>query len=296
MPNRIVVPLDGSAVAEQALPPALDLARRIDAELVLVAVQPMLLPPTRVSGTRVHDTRLEVELRAELANYIEQTAQRVQTEGARPVTARLLEGPIADTLAAYLDEDPPRLVVMTTHGRGGISRLWLGSVTERLVRRSPVPVLVLRAAETVADAASVQPGRVLIPLDGSEQGERILPIALPLFVERGATRITLLRAVAPEYHAADEVPPAQREAGAYLLGVAERLTAQGSEVQTRVVEHVSAAGAILEAAASGADLVAMTTHGYGGVKLLLLGSVADKVLRASPVPVLLVGGSVDTAR
>jgi nucleotide-binding universal stress UspA family protein len=218
-----------------------------------------------------------------------------------------MKGEVADCIREQAAESGADLVVMTTHGRGPLARFWLGSVADELVRRSPVPLLLVRPRETAPDPGQEPDlGRVLLPLDGSTLAEQIIEPAVALGGLAGA-EYTLLRVVRPAVwvHAVLESPDARREAQSlldrvedlrrqvlkeaedYLTGVAQRLRARGLRVQTRVAVDEHPAGAILhEAAAGGAGLIALATHGRRGLSRLLLGSVADKVVRGAPVPVL----------
>jgi nucleotide-binding universal stress UspA family protein len=190
---------------------------------------------------------------------------------------------------------------MTTHGRGGLERAWLGSVADALVRCCSVPILLLRPGESTPDIAQVpQFKRILIPLDGSALAEQILAPALELGGLAHA-EYTLLRAVEP-FVLVGYAPVAQAsrldlkltqeglaEAQRYLDRVAERLRAAGRPPRTRALLAEQSAAAILdEARRQDADLIAMATHGRSGLARLLLGSVADKVLRGATLPVLMV--------
>jgi len=174
-----------------------------------------------------------------------------------------------------------------------LNRLLFGSVAETLVRQAPVPVLLVRGE------LSWQPGelgKILVPLDGSELSEAVLPV-----VERLAgpfdLAIELVRAIEPipsfaALEMSGRVPEdvgrlGREEAQAYLAKVAVPLEAKGCRVKSAVVLG-PAVDAILRTAQEGrAGLVAMSTHGRSGIGRLLLGSVAERVLRAAPTPVLL---------
>jgi nucleotide-binding universal stress UspA family protein len=210
----------------------------------------------------------------------------------------MLEVPVVEALARHAELIGAGLIVMSTHGRSGIARAWLGSVADRLIRQSPVPTLVVRPGVEPPDLAHEPPMRhILIPLDGSALAER----AIDLAVEVGRlthAHYTLVQVVEPVYRAfliGGAEPPvdveaesaAWKQASEYLDGVATRLRGQGLTVwsETRIG---SPATAILESAAvNGADLIAMSTHGRGGVARLLMGSVADKLLRGARVPLLI---------
>ncbi|HSJ08156.1 MAG TPA: universal stress protein [Longimicrobiales bacterium] len=297
--RNIVVPLDGSTFSEHALPQAVDIARRSGARLHLVQVHE---PPTAQvypDGLPVYDERWDGSVRAQTEEYLRSVAHRaMEKAGVSPVT-ELLDGPVSGAIAAYAGEVEADLVVMTTHGRGGISRAWVGSVADALVRRAPVPLLLIRPKEQDIDWTSTAEARhVLIALDGSELAEGILGPALRLGSLVGA-RFTLVRVVLPVpfvigQHATgpafDEAGAAQSRlnAVAYLDRVAESLQARGADVAVDTVFHTVPALGILDYAATHAvDMIAMATHGRGGWSRVALGSVADKVMRGTMMPVML---------
>jgi nucleotide-binding universal stress UspA family protein len=303
MYRSLLVPLDGSPFAEQALPLALSLARREGAALQLV----MVVNPLAAAYLGVpYDPGLEAVAGGRKLAYLDDTAQRVREVSAVPVSTAVLEGAVPAALCAYTANRDIDLVVMGTHGRGPLGRFWLGSVADELVRRLPVPVLLVRPAESEVDLAEEPKlGPVLVPLDGSPLAEEVLALATDLARLLGVN-ITLLRIVKPVR--ASNVPddsPAEweaqalltrtrevhreviHEASAYLLGVAERLRTEGLRVGTRVTIQEHPAAAILsEADATDAGLIALTTHGRRGLARVLMGSVADKVVRGSAIPVL----------
>ena len=202
------------------------------------------------------------------------------------------------------------LVVMTTHGRGPVSRALLGSVADELVRRCPVPVLLVRSDETLPDLHQ-EPSvtRVLIPLDRSPTSEQILGPAMQLGSVLGAS-YTFLHVVPTGERlttkaGADQWAGLNRswqeheaaESLAYLERFAQCFRAPPVEVRTRVVISPHVASAVVEEArAESCDLIALATHGRGGFKRLLLGSVADKVLRCAPCPVLVFRGPLKRGR
>jgi nucleotide-binding universal stress UspA family protein len=202
-------------------------------------------------------------------------------------------------LATYAREMEVDLVVMTTHGRSGLSRMWLGSVADGVVRRSQVPVLLLRPSHADLDYdEELRPAHILCPLDGSELSRGILDAALWLGGLSDA-RYTLLRVTLPvpllrpqfvTPEAGNEARLTEEEqarAKAEMEQLAAPLRERGLHVETEVVSHGVPAVAILDYAATHAvDLIALATHGRGGWSRLALGSVADKVLRGSLMPVL----------
>jgi nucleotide-binding universal stress UspA family protein len=297
----VLVPLDGSPLSEQALPTAIEIARRARAKLRIVRVHEM--PPETVDGT---DLRwLGEQTRADATRYLESLAERLHREHAIEVSTELLEAAPATAICDAASRAGADLIVMTTHGRSGLSRLWLGSVAEGVARHATIPVLLFKPAE--ADGAP-RPGtqglftKVLVALDGTDVAEAVLPPAMSLGRLFDA-HYTLVRVVPPIMIASSVSPfgevtymedVAQMEQRTtsvenYLHSVAAKMQVgdKPAQVATHVSMERSAAGAILRYAASDrADLIALTTH-TKGVARALFGSVADKVLRGSEVPVLI---------
>lgn len=295
--ESLMVPLDGSAFARQALPVAEHLARRTGARLELVCVHTGL--PPGPSG-RVPETlaRADREVKASEREALEEEAERLRDAGL-DVGLAVEQGRVVETLCAHADERAD-LVVMATHGRGRFSRFWLGSTADGMVRRCRRPVLLVRPRK---DAPPVPDGdleHVLVPLDGSRVAESALEPAADLARAVGG-RITLLHVVVPVMNpgftmadfpeGVDQalVEPMESDAEQYVTGMAEEWAGDDVPVEPLVTRHPDAAGAILEVCEEAeADLVAMATHGRGGLRRLLLGSVADKVIRAGDRPVLVV--------
>jgi nucleotide-binding universal stress UspA family protein len=305
MYRAILAPLDGSALSEKALSIACEIARRSGARLHLafVTVQAMAAP-IFVVGLPVVDDELHSLGRLHDRAYLEQLRDRLSAEHDLPITVAVLDSDdddqtIPSLLAAYAAANGIDLIVMTTHGRGGLSRLWLGSVADALVRLSPAPLLLLRSQEQAEPAKPAPPRHILIPLDGSARSEEILASALALGQLLRA-EYTLLHVIVPALlgPAAPFTTPTdfnpertdreQAEAERYLEQVAARLREAGATVRTRAVVAGQVASAILEESQrEGSDLIAMSTAGRSGIRRLLIGSVADKVLRRAEAPLLL---------
>lgn len=294
MLTLVIVPLDGSPFGEQALPTALRIAEREHAELELVHAYESV-PPYRVQGAPPIDRTLDADLRKESAAYLDSLTAWLRGKSSVPVTSALLDGPTVEVIGAHIARRHADLVVMTTHGRGGLSRLWLGSVAAGVVRESRAPVLLIRPEETGSRDAPTSPfGRVLVPLDTSPEAEEAVEHAMTIAGDPGV-RYLLLHVIREivyvvEREAVVFQDEAELRAAAerYLETVAERMRGRGFAVDSRVVRHTQPARAILDAADEfGAELVAMETHGFGGRTGMLLGSVADKVVRGGLTPVLL---------
>jgi nucleotide-binding universal stress UspA family protein len=284
--RNILVPLDGSSFAEQALPWALSLARRAGAGLDLVRVHVLYALQEPACGWLPYDPAEEAECKRREQLYLDATARWLAAVSRLPVTPALVFGlgaePILDR-ARRAD-----LVVMTTHGRGPLGRFALGSVADEVVRRAGLPVLLLRPQNPAPGLLpEPAPENILVPLDGSPLAEQALGPALDV-AHLTEGRCTLLRVVGPEDgEEGGRGPDGAGEAEVYLGSVAGRFREHGVPVRTRVVEAPSPAEAIREQArALGSDLIVLATHGRGGLRRLLLGSVADKVLRGGTTPVL----------
>jgi nucleotide-binding universal stress UspA family protein len=293
------VPLDGSAFAEHALPLALSIARRAKATLQLAHVD--LVPaPMYVLSRPNMESPYDIKVHERAAAYLDNVVWRLSARVPVPVETALLEGSVTEALEEHVALKGVDLVVMTTHGRGALGRVFLGGVADKLVRHLPVPVLLVRPREEPHDlTVEPVPRRVLVPLDGSARAEQILEPALALGGLMEA-EYTLLHVVEPMLVMGDEMGAFATGAAAaaihaqipaegrkYLGNVVQRLAACGQTVRSKVVVDQAAAEAILDEAKTGNyDLIAMATHGHGGLARLLLGSVADKVLRSATVPVL----------
>ncbi len=294
--RKILVPLDGSPFAEAAIPVALTIARDSYGKVELVTAQ-TLVPSFDAA-------RLEAAGREWSERYLDDIAERIRTANKALVSTAVVVGHhVAPALLERAAEIEADLIVTTSHGRGPFSRFWLGSVTDQLVRHSPVPLLVLRpGAEQVDLAADHSFRRILLPVDGSEPAEAVIAHAHALG-KLGGSDLALLRVVEtpPEYvspYLPDEVRANEAfeklteewrcAAEEYVTVLGTRLEAEGIATTSEVLVAKHAAEAIIDYAEDGAyDLIAMTTHGRSGLSRVVLGSVTDKVLRGAEVPLLI---------
>ena len=296
--HRVVVPLDGSDLAEQALPYAEVLTRLTGAPLHLVRV----IDPAHLGtplGALLSSDALTLALlledeRMAARDSLEHVAQDLSDRG-QEVTVEYRQGLAADEMLAATR--PGDLLVMVSHGRGGLGRWFLGSVAEAVIRRATVPVFLVRASETSASSPAVQ--RIVVPLDGSALAEEALPTARAL-AERLHVPVHLLTVIHVSAGTALELATAAvsasrleetlirlfTEAETCLANADERVRQSGVTVTTEV-RHGSPGPTIVDATQPG-DLIVMTSHGHSGFARWMLGSVAEAVVRRSTVPVLLV--------
>jgi nucleotide-binding universal stress UspA family protein len=305
--RTIVVPLDGSSFGEHALPLAISIAKRSGAALRLVHIlRPFVEMAPELTA---YQGPIEAEYRQEKQTYLNGVVQRIREVSPIPVSADVIEGEIAGSIREEVSDGKAELVVMSTHGRGPLARFWLGSVADELVRELPVPLLLVHPTHMPVDLkADPVFKNILLPLDGTPLAEQIIAPAGELARVMGAS-CTLFRVVhtdvpdtlysgtrgagVTQHHARlmverlESLERQQREqAERYLETAAERLRVLGVQVQTHAVMEEQPAAAILHETEANFDLVALETHGYSGLKRLWLGSVADKVIRGSHVPVL----------
>jgi nucleotide-binding universal stress UspA family protein len=305
---KILIPLDGSALAEDALPIAIRAAEEMfgpggqNAEIQLLRVRPAQRRDlTRRRGALEEPSTVEEA-------YVKRVCERIAHGTRVAVSYTIRSGPAVETICARARKYRADLIVMATHGRTGVSRAWLGSVADGVVRTSHVPVLLHRAGDKAA-TVSRSPRHYLVPLDGSPEAEQVLERLLP-FLRIPESALTLIRVEAPvpllvlestEPNAfmspavVDDVLTRQvvAQASQYLQRVAQRLRSQGvSKIETVTELDPHVAHAILQAATTRhADGIAMTTRGRGATRLLL-GSVADKILRSTTLPLLLLRPAV----
>lgn len=300
MYKRMLLPLDGSELAEVALSYAKGIASRFGLELILLHVA----------------TKGEAESLPMHQAYIEQTRERLSREtseiqekvGGKPVMVKgeVVLGYAADEILRYAADKEIDLTMMATHGRSGIGRWVMGSVADKVLGSSALPVLLVRAGmpRDVAYENWANP-RLLVPLDGSELAELVLPHveALGLAQDGAAPEVILVRVceplvlppvTAPETTinwgtTADQyLTESKRSAEKYLSRVQRGLTDAGLRVSIEVLEGDPAVAIIDYATKRQVNLVVMATHGRSGLGRWAYGSVAQKLLHGVSCPILMV--------
>lgn len=306
MYRRIAVPIDGTTVSQHAIPWAVTIARLAKCPIDLVHVA---FPPA--AGSELYAATVaqpkDVEAIRQVAQRdLQALADRIASSGVA-ATASTVTGEIPESLIDHVGTSGADLVVMTTHDAGRLERLLIGSVSESVVRHLHLPVLLVRPedAPSVAADAPRSITKMLIPLDGSPFADAILPHATAL-ASLLTSEVTLLGVMQPILALAaadlgapapiipmatheDRPDPEQTETEKRVLEhTAGQLRSSGLTVRTEVLVDGQPARAIADYAERNAiDAIAMTTHGRGAFKRMLAGSVSQRVLRTSPLPMLM---------
>lgn len=302
--KTLLVALDGSSHADASLPVAVGLARHLGATLHLVSVLEQDPRRYATGGAPFADRQLEREHTADWRSAVERQLEDARARiaalpDAPAVHTRVVSGPVVATLLATAAECAADMLIVTTHGRGGLSRAWIGSVTDALVRTAALPVVAVRPPEDALPSPALSEWRlqrVLVPLDGSPTSAQILPTIRPL-LDQG-TQTILMRAVTPLHPMLRAVAtPAEYDRDlaeqrglvtGYLREIEARLQQESLAVSHCAYEEFDPPRAICECAESlQVDLIAMETRARGPLQRALIGSVADKVLRSTNRPVLL---------
>jgi nucleotide-binding universal stress UspA family protein len=299
MYRTLVVPLDGSQLAERALPYAIRLAQASGARLVLTRAA-LAPPPWSLDGSEWE--LQQTEAIAEATEYLRDMAESVSGQ-VEAVDIAVPYGRAIDKIIETVENYDADAVVMATHGRSGFAHLLYGSVTEGVLSRSSVPVFAVYGRPGEAPSPSFSPtnARLLVPQNGSSFDGPALQTALNLLGPRG--EIVLVIVVEPPEHVEtdesgrrvlaylDQQEEARtRQARDYLGSVVEQLRKDGVQVPLKIDVRLGdpTSGIIMAAIGSQADLIVMATHGRTGISRAVVGSVAGTVLRTGTTPVLLV--------
>lgn len=299
MYTRLLIPLDGSETAEAVLPYGRTLAGTLKIPVELLGVVDMDVLATQV----FHDSSRYFEtIIAESVRSSEEYLQRIaKTFPGHRIKCTVETGKAEDVIIEKTGSDAT-LTAMATHGRSGINRLLLGSVAEKVLRGSTHPLLLIRANEEAKSEGEAALKSVIVPLDGSELAENVLPpvvelakaLKLEVLLFRAYPRVNAYSGV-EDYNAANyEVirTAFRNEAQSYLENKVQELKRKGIEKVSFAIAEGSGADEIVALGGRTSDnLIAMCTHGRSGVKRWVLGSVTEKVVRLSGDPVLIVRGA-----
>ena len=303
--HAILVPLDGSVFAEQALETGVSLAAKAGAVLHLVSVHEPMPVAAMPIEMPVAFSDFDERSRDNLAEYLESVSARVRAGRDLTVTTGVITGRAARSLCEYVEAQRVDLVVMSTHGRGGPSRWWLGSVADGMLRHLSTPILLLHPHEGPGPREF---GHLLLALDG-EIEEPLIDAALALSGPAGGARWVVTRVVEPTVPVLSGLAarPAhlplnwnehrEIEARNYLARLADRLRARGVDATPQVLVGRGVAAQVLDLGkALGTHCIVVGTHGASGLERVLLGSVADKIVRGAEIPVLVAPAAVRRRR
>ena len=288
MYSRIIVPLDGSELAEAAIDYSKELASRSNASLVVLHV----CKPEEQQYMPMHRRYAE-----HIVETLKQDLIKTGTAGVEVESAISVGDPAAEILH-LVEENDFSLIVMSTHGLSGVGRWALGSVSDKVVRHSPIPVLLIRSvAPESADK------KMLVLLDGSQLSEQVIPYAIN-HAKTSDAELTLLRVFDSPYilsdypegtarlsweeHVEQITAKYKRECSIYLEELAGQLEAEGLNVKVEVLLGKADEETVGYLDKTEVGLVTMTTHGRSGIRRWALGSIAEKVVHGSSRPVLLV--------
>lgn len=292
--TRLLVPLDGSHLAEAVLPIVERLGVTGHASVTLLHVL------ERGAPLEVHGER-HLHAEEEATTYLEETAGCLRAAGI-PVEYHFHdapEGDVARSIAAHAEEEHSDLIVLCTHGGGRVRERLFGSIAQRVLNRGTAPVLLARPAED-GDVTPFNPGRILVPLDGTAAAEAALETASGLAAQLNAG-LHLVMVVASEDSAHADRPAAtllpaatravldmeQQDATRYLGTLSTAHDLPDVPVSIEVRRGSTASALAEEAAEPGVGLVVLATHGRAGVQAIWAGSVAAQVLTRTKAPVLL---------
>jgi nucleotide-binding universal stress UspA family protein len=297
--KRILVPLDGSTLAEQALAPAIKIAQHVQGELIVMRVPVYVdarvqtavaydMAPVAAMWPQESITPVYEEAQEYLAHIVER-----RKPADLPMRALVVDGDRAGAIVDTAVSEKADLIVMSTHGRTGLSRWVFGSVTERVLRGADCAALIVRTPQPLR--------HILVTLDGSRLAERALAPALTL-ARAFESKVTLLRVSEPieidpeiieqigqaEWGLGEQLSSAPlRNEETYLQNLAAPQQHSGLDVQTAVVSGPVAAAILDFSEAQKVDLIAMSTHGRSGLRRWVYGSITEKVMRGARCAMLI---------
>jgi len=307
MYQRLLVPLDGSELAEVVFPYAKELAGRLNPEVILLYV----CSPALHEFVPMH--RAYIERAAGIIKRQSKEAQKstgVQPK-AKPVKVRgdLIEGHSAEEIIRYADENAIDLILMATHGRSGIRHWAMGNVADKVLRTSKVPVWLVRAGVPDETPYDQWPSKtILVPLDGSELAESVLPHVETLAKQRTTEPldVSLLRVCEPPatpfYYTPElsgvslnwgdymeqAVAKDKEMAQEYLAGIEKRLKDSNINAQSEVLMGKAGDAIVDYASKNPFNVIVMATHGRSGLRRWVYGSTTESVLVGVSSPILLI--------
>jgi nucleotide-binding universal stress UspA family protein len=296
--DPVMVPLDGSLLAECVLQHVVAIARAFDAKVILLRVLDKKQASEKAQLFDLVNWQIN-KTGAKL--YLEKISTRLQKSGLRIETA-VLEGLVAESITEYALKRGVKLIILSSHGRSGLSRWGISSVTQKIIFSAPTSVLIIRAHQpATSELLEQQYTRLMVPLDGSRRAEYVLPM-VTLLARFHRSRVYIVHVVkTPEMarqmpldhedlELSDRIVARNREeAIRYLDQVRLQSPLEGIEVQTRLLTSDNAAAALHELAdKENIDMVALSAHGYSGYNQWPYGSMVNNFILYSKVPLLIV--------
>jgi nucleotide-binding universal stress UspA family protein len=299
--DPILVPLDGSQLAECVLPHIVAIARPFNAEITLLR----MLEKNKANGSAQLFDLLNWQInKTKAALYLEKTKARIQESGLQARTI-VLEGLVAKGITQYAQDQGMKLIVLSSHGHSGLTQWGISSITQKIILSAPTSVLIVRAHQQDIQAGELSETlvyqRILVPLDGSQRSENVLPIITQL-ARFHKSQMHLVQVVqTPEM--ARQMPPApedidlsnrvvarnREEAGHYLEQVKSRSYLEGIAVQTHLITSDNAAVALHQLGEQEhIELVTLSAHGYSGNHQWPYGSMVNNFIMYGKVPLLIV--------
>jgi nucleotide-binding universal stress UspA family protein len=299
--DPILVPLDGSQLAECVLPYIVAFARSFDSEITLLR---MLEKNQAGAPAQLFDLLNWQIKKTEANSYLEKTRALLQESGLRVKTV-VLEGLVAEGITEYAQTHGMKLIILSSHGRSGLTQWGISSIAQKIILSAPSSVLIVRAHQMdtqVGELAAIpQYQRILVPLDGSQRAENVLPIVTHLaqFYNSNVHLVQVIQT--PEM--ARQLPPSREdielanrvvarnreEAERYLEQVKTRSYLEGVAVQTHLITSDNAAAELHRITEQEqADIVTLSAHGYSGNNQWPYGSMVNNFILYSKVPLLIV--------
>jgi len=289
MYERILVPLDGSELAEQAISYVEQIAQKLKSEVIFITV---CLPGDPMERA--------------LTEYIERRAEKFQSLGME-TRSLCIEGEPAASIIDFSGKNDVGLIVISTHGRTGVSHWPLGSIANKVVQMSHIPVFLVRSNHRGKTPADMELQKILVPLDGSKFSEEILPFVENLAKAMGS-QVTVLRAIETvklpqlaaymdrEKSEKDFMAKMEREAERYLDRKKDVLKIKELKVKSVLVQGKPVETILQYVEDKSINLIALSTHGFSGITKWAYGSVAARIIESSTRPVLLVRPPLPTLK
>lgn len=303
MIKRVLIPLDGSELAERAVPHLLRFITSEQTELLLMtALSSSVFPLLSDKMRSFTSEQIVLSDESEASEQMQMIAQQLVQRGFR-VESQFLPGAAAECILHLSEKANVDLIAMSTHGRTGIELALLGSVADKVVRNARSPVFIV-PSKVMTKTTAHTPRAIVLPLDGTTLAETALPVARQFAKDTGAV-IHLLRVIefqdSEDELVADETTidlneakgqPVVRQAACYLERIQLQLQLAGVVSRCHTMEGDPADAIIRMARAEDADLIAMSTHGRSGVERIVHGSVVSQVIGNAMCPLLLMRGKV----